>query len=53
MIERGPLSGLVLLAENQGVRRLYFEENGEVTDLGLVSSGEGPESIVGTIGVQP
>lgn len=53
VIERGALRGLVLLAENVGVRELRFGADGAVTDLGLTSSGAGLEGIVGTVGVQP
>lgn len=53
LVQRGPLRGRVLLAENVGVRQLRFEPDGAVTDLGLTSSGSGLASIVGTVGVQP
>jgi len=52
-IERGDLRGLVLLAENVGVRRIRFEGGGTVTDLGEFSFGSGLENIAGSIGVQP
>jgi hypothetical protein len=53
MLERGALTGLVLLAENTGVRRIRFEGGGVVTDLGVFDFGRGVEHIVGAIGVQP
>jgi hypothetical protein len=53
MIDRGDLSGLVLVAENLGVRRVRFETDGSITDLGLEPLGSGPASITGAIGVQP
>lgn len=51
-ITRGPLKGLVVLTENQGLRRVRFSE-GEVSDLGLVSFGSGLDWIPGAVGVQP
>jgi hypothetical protein len=53
VIERGNLMGLVLLAENTGVRQLYFTALGTVEDAGLVSLGPGFQHIVGAVGVQP
>jgi hypothetical protein len=52
-IESGPLSGLVLVAENLGIRRLRFAGQGRIEDLGLTSLGTEIESIVGTLGAQP
>lgn len=46
-------NGLVLVAENLGVRVLRFEANGNVTDLGLTSLGSDNAAITGSIGVQP
>ena len=34
LIDRGELTGLVLVAENQGIRRLRFAPGGTVVDLG-------------------
>jgi hypothetical protein len=53
VIERGPLRGLVLLAENVGVRRIELAGAGTVTDRGLTSLGSGNAAITGSIGVQP
>lgn len=53
MITRGDLEGLVIIGENVGIRRVRFETNGDVTDLGLLELGSGVESITGAIGVQP
>ncbi len=53
MIDRGGLRGLVLVAENLGVRRVGFAGSGAVTDLGKTPTGTGTGNIVGTIGVQP
>ncbi len=52
-ITRGSLSGLTLVAENLGVRRVRFQGGGVVTDLGRVPLGAGSDSIAGAIGVQP
>ncbi len=53
LIERGDLAGLVVVAENQGVRRVRMEGGGVVTDLGLTALGDGFDAITGAIGVQP
>lgn len=52
-VERGTLKGRVYVAENEGVRQVRFEPNGNVTDLGAFSMGTGLENIVGAIGVTP
>ncbi len=52
-IDRGALTGLVLVAENTAVRRVRFEQSGSVTDLGAFSLGSGTTVVTGTIGVQP
>ncbi|MEM9189954.1 MAG: hypothetical protein AAGF12_12300 [Myxococcota bacterium] len=49
MIERGTLTGLILMAENQGVRRIRLREGRIIEDLGRTST----EFVVGAIGVQP
>ena len=49
MVQRGTLEGLVIWAENTGIRRIQFGGDGVVTDLGLHDIGE----ITGAIGVQP
>lgn len=53
VITRGSQSGLVLLSENTGIRRIRFEGSGVVTDMGLYDLGGGLENIAGAIGVQP
>jgi hypothetical protein len=53
LINRGSLTGLVLVAENLGVRRVRFSADGGVADLGVTARAEGLENIVGAIGVQP
>jgi hypothetical protein len=53
MVERGDLAGLVLVAENQGVRRVRFDGGGVVRDLGRTEIGSSYNAIVGAIGVQP
>jgi len=51
-VTRGPLMGLVVITENQGLRRVQFSA-GAVEDLGLSSFGSGLDYIPGAIGVQP
>lgn len=53
LVDRGANAGLVLVAENVGVRRVRFTEDGGVTDLGAFDLGDGLEQIVGAIGLQP
>jgi hypothetical protein len=53
MIDRGPLKGLVLVAENVGVRLVKFQGGGKIEDFGLAVKGAGLDAITGTIGVQP
>lgn len=53
LVDRGALKGLVLVAENQGVRRLRLSGEGAVEDLGLTPLGASYEAITGAIGVQP
>lgn len=53
MVERGGLRGLVLVAENTGVRRVEMFAGGAITDRGLFSLGSGLENTTGAIGVTP
>lgn len=53
VLERGALTGLVLLVENQGIRRIQFQGGGQIKDLGLTSLGSSYTAIPGAIGVQP
>ncbi len=53
LLARGSLKGLVILAENQGLRRVQLEGDGVVNDLGLSSFGSGYDRIPGAVGVQP
>jgi hypothetical protein len=55
MIDAGALRGLVLMAENTGVRRVQFHADGSVVDLGkfAVGTGSGTDVVVGAIGVTP
>ncbi len=53
MVSRGTNTGLVLLAENTGIRRVQFAGSGTVTDLGLTTTGTGLAGIPGAIGAQP
>jgi hypothetical protein len=51
-VTRGSRKGLVVLTENQGLRRVQFSDGG-VEDLGPDSFGSGLEWIPGAIGIQP
>lgn len=53
MIERGSLRGLVLVAENLGVRRVEMYAAGTIVDRGLFSLGSGLTNTTGAIGVTP
>ena len=53
MVSRGSLTGLVLVAEVSGVRRVQFRPDGTVQDLGLYNLGSGYDAMVGALGVQP
>ena len=52
LIERGPLRGRVVIAENEGICQVGFSA-GTVVDLGLTEVGEGVAGLIGAIGVQP
>jgi len=53
VVDRGALRGRVYVAELSGVRQVRFEQDGQVTDLGVFSLGSGSENMVGAIGVTP
>ena len=53
VIGRGALKGRAFVAETSGVRRVRFEADGQITDLGVLDFGEGLEKMVGAIGVTP
>lgn len=53
MIERGALTGLVLVPENLGVRPVRFHDGAPIEDLGRFQVGDDSASISGAIGVQP
>lgn len=53
VIDSGALKGLVLVSEVDGIRRLQFDANGSVKDLGLFAFQGGLEASVGSVGVQP
>ncbi|APR76064.1 Hypothetical protein A7982_01411 [Minicystis rosea] len=53
LVDRGALRGRVWVAENEGVRQVRFEQNGDITDIGLFSLGSEIETLVGAIGVTP
>jgi hypothetical protein len=51
-VDRGELRGRVLIAELSGIRQLAFAP-GSVSDLGLLSLGDGIPAITGALGLQP
>lgn len=53
LVERGGLTGRVLVPEVGGVHQFEFGPGGDVTDLGRLDLGDGSENIAGGIGVQP
>jgi hypothetical protein len=53
MIDRGMLRGLVLVAENLGVRKVEMFAAGTIVDRGLYSLGSGLVNTTGAIGVTP
>jgi hypothetical protein len=53
MIDRGALRGLVIVAENVGVRRVEMFANGNIVDRGMFSLGNGLVNSTGAIGVTP
>ncbi len=52
-INRGDLRGLVIIAENQGLRRVRFDDNGDVSDLGRTEFAPSFAGIIGALGIQP
>ena len=53
LLRRGSLSGLVLVAETEGVRAVLLGPDGAAEDLGLTTLGTSFEGIAGAVGVQP
>lgn len=53
LLRRGSLSGLVLVAETEGVRAVSLGPDGAAEDLGLTTLGTSFEGIAGAVGVQP
>jgi hypothetical protein len=53
MIERGALTGRVLVAELQSIRQLSFDGDGTIVDRGSFAFLDDFEGMVGAIGVQP
>jgi DNA-binding beta-propeller fold protein YncE len=53
LIQTGALRGLVLVSEVDGIRRVRFEPDGSLTDLGLYVLQGGLEASPGSVGVQP
>ncbi|MEE2751922.1 MAG: hypothetical protein VX519_10865 [Myxococcota bacterium] len=53
MVRNGPLSGHVIVTENQGLKQVQMSAGGVVEDWGTTSLGEGFTVIPGAIGIQP
>ena len=55
LIDRGPLRGRVLVAENAAIRQIDLQAGGAIVDHGLLRLGVGDDltAIVGALGVQP
>jgi hypothetical protein len=53
LVDRGTLSGHVLVSELSRVRQLSIDPSGSVTDSGSLLFGDGLEHIGGAIGIQP
>ena len=53
MLERGPLTGRVLVTEVLGIRRLDLGGDGSVTDHGVYPLGDGATNMAAAIGIQP
>jgi hypothetical protein len=52
-VDRGPLDGLVLIADVRGIYMVKFEPGATVTDLDVVDLGGEIADIVAGIGIQP
>ncbi len=53
MVRRGALNGVVVVAENTGIRTLQFMPSGDVLELHQANFGQDLSDIIGAIGVQP
>jgi hypothetical protein len=54
LLTRGPLRGMMFIAELDAVRALRFESDGGIVDVSRTTAGgTGNEQILGTLGVQP
>ena len=53
IIDRGGLRGLVLVAENLGVRRVEMFATGNIVDRGVFSLASGLQNTTGAVGVTP
>lgn len=53
VVPRGELAGLAVVSEVSGIRRIWMQGEGTVTDLGRTTTGSGYDSMVGAIGLQP
>ncbi len=52
-LQRGPLSGRVLVTETTALRQLQFGSDGSLTDVSITQLGSGAENIVGSLGIVP
>lgn len=53
MLERGKLTGRVLIAENVSLRQVQFKPDGSVEEIAIYDFGSGVKAIPGVLGVQP
>lgn len=53
VVTRGDLAGLLLVVENQGIRRVQLGAGGALQDLGRTDVGSGLDAIPGALGLQP
>lgn len=53
MLERGKLTGRVLIAENVSLRQVQFKPDGSVEEIAIYDFGSGIKAIPGVLGVQP
>lgn len=53
MLERGKLTGRVLIAENVSLRQVQFKPDGSVEEIAIYDFGAGVTAIPGVLGVQP
>jgi hypothetical protein len=52
-VSRGPLRGLVLVSEAEGLRTVMLGEGATAEDLGRVAMGSGLSALPGAVGIAP